>query len=729
MSVIATLPAAHYTRLLYICSDVVAVCDRKTAHLIQHQGDTKLDEATCIFPYDADDCVPWLPPGAPVACVRAVWCMRKGQGYTVFAERSGEGGTTAATSPDAAPVTIISNFAEKIISLHIFHQSILAVRTLKRVVFYALDPSPSATTIATRIGVCALPTWASQPTVTVDIISTVCRSAAAEKTIGVACFSLDRMFVATVVCPSSTSATVVRRTSMSGVLFSSCPVLDSTPIRVCKWAMRWCRQEMVMLCLSEADKTPRLTGMFMQPTRKSEIAKWMSPEELATSVNAASSAAVRVSSDICCDSDGAHVWLCDTTTGPSVILREVTTASLNELLLTGTSASTRVTMTTGASGVLVLAGCTLYSVKPSNMAIMSEPSAATPAGTLSASSPGSDSTAEVGNLLRKQESRMRKESSANETLTRKAAAGDPSPLSAHMPTSLQPTALTKATETSISRSAQIKDAVLEYALGHTSIFSDIVRDTVYVHERGGTTSGAAFTHDILNAISERLDADRHQHALARIRYSAVARSLHPYTVLELLRSRCGSSAEAMPEGLLLAVASTLADKPTLQNGGLWRLPAFAAASAAFFDSTGDSGPFTSDLEKKRYVADVCDAAKAALACGALGAARLLFAVAARGVSLVYGGTHRPHTEAARLYGKEEQMCEEAIAECISLMRSYVEWSLTASSSLGVMSAHVGAPHTLTKEAALHDGEAHPINTSRQVQIHPMQVSRLPKKSI
>lgn len=454
------------------------------------------------------------------------------------------------------------------------------------------------------------------------------------------------------------------------------------------------------------------------------MSKWMSPEELATSVSGASPAAVRASSDICCDSDGAHVWLCDTTTGPSVVLREVTAALPSELVLTGTSASTRVAMATGASGVFVLAGCTLYSVKRSHMGATSESAAATLTGTSNASSPGRASVAAVGDLSRKQEASMQKESSAAETVAHKAAASERSSLSAHtLSTPLQPAAA------SISRSAQIKDAVLEYAMGHTSVFSDVVRDTVYVHESGSATSGAAFTHDILSAISERLDADRHQHALARIRYGGVARSLHPYTVLELLRFRRGPSAEAMPNGLLLAIASTLADKPTLRAGGLWRLPAFAAASAAFFASTGSSGPFTSELEKKRYVADVCDAAKAALASGALGAARLLFAVAARAVSLIYGGTRRRHVEAAQPYGKEEQMCEATIAECISLMRSYVEWSLTASSSLGVMSAHVGAPHTLTKEAALRDGEAHPISTSRQVQIHPMQVSRLPKRSI
>ncbi|AYU78862.1 hypothetical protein LdCL_220021900 [Leishmania donovani] len=730
MTAIAKLPAANYTRLLYIGSDVVAACDRKTAHLVQHRGDTKVDEATCISPYDADNFVPWLPPGAHVARVRAVWCMRKGPGYAVFAERAGEGGATAETSPDAASVKIISDLTENIVSLHIFYQSILAVRTLKRVLFYSLDPSPSATTIATRIGACALPKWASQPAVVVDIVSPVCRSAAAEKTICVACFTLDRMFVATVVCPSSASAAVVCRTAMSGVLFSSSPASDPAPTRVCKWAVRWCRQEMLMLCFSEADRTPRLTGFFLQPTRGCEMSKWMSPQELATSVSGASPAAVRASSDICCDSDGARVWLCDTTTGPSVVLREVTAAPPSDLVLTGTSSNTRVAMATGASGVFVLSGCTLYSVKRSHMGATSESAAATLTGTSNASSPGSASIAAVGDLPRRHEARMRKESSAAETITCKAAASERSSLSAHMlSTPLQPAALTEAAAASISRSAQIKDAVLEYAIGHTLIFSDIVRDTVYVHESGSATSGAAFTHDILSAISERLDADRPQHALARIRYGGVARSLHPYTVLELLRFRRGPSAEAMPKGLLLAIASTLADKPTLQNGGLWRLPAFAAASAAFFDSTGGSGPFTSELEKKRYVADVCDAAKAALASGALGAARLLFAVAARAVSLIYGSTPRRHVEATQPYGKEEQMCEATIAECISLMRSYVEWSLTASSSLGVMSAHVGAPHTLTKEAALRDGEAHPISTSRQVQIHPMQVTRLPKKSI
>ncbi|CBZ27126.1 conserved hypothetical protein [Leishmania mexicana MHOM/GT/2001/U1103] len=730
MAVIATLPEANYTHLLYIGSDVVAACDRKAAHLVQYRGDTKVDEATCISPYDADNFVPWLPPGAPVARVRAVWCMRKGQGYAVFAERAGEGGTTVGTSPDAASVKIISDVAENIISLHIFYQSILAVRTLKQVLFYSLDPSPSAMTIATRIGACALPRWVCQPAVVVDIVSPVCHFAAAEKTICVACFTLDRMFVATVVCPSSASAAVVRRTAMSGVLFSSSPASDSAQTLVCKWAVRWCRQEMLMLCFSKADRGPRLTGFFLQPTRGCEMSKWMSPEEVATSVSGASLGAVKASSDICCDSDGAHVWLCDTTTASSVILREVTTVSPTELVLTDTSASTRVAMATGASGVFVLSGCTLYSVKRSHVGATSESASTTVTGTSSASSPGSASIAAVGNLSRKQEARVRKESSAAETITRKAAASERSPLSAHtLSTPLQPAALTEAAAVPISRSAQIKDAVLEYAMGHTSIFSDIVRDTVYVHESGSATSGAAFTHDILSAINERLDADRHQHALARIRYSAVARSLHPYTVLELLRFRRGSSAEAMPEGLLLAIASTLAEKPTLQNGGLWRLPAFAAASAAFFASTGGSGRFTSELETKRYVADVCDAAKAALASGALGAARLLFTVAARAVSLIYGGTRRRHVEGAQPYGKEEQMCEVTIAECISLMRSYVEWSLTASSSLGVMSAHVGAPHTLTKEAALRDGEAHLISTSRQVQIHPMQVSRLPKKSI
>ncbi|AIN98445.1 hypothetical protein LPMP_221510 [Leishmania panamensis] len=718
MAVIATLPAASWTRLLYICRDVVAACDSKTAYLVQHRGDTRVDEATCTSPCEADHFVPWLPLGVPVAGVRTVWCMRKGQSNVVFAEPAGEACGTAATSPDTAAIEIISGLADNIISMHIFYQSVLAVRTLKRVLFYSLDPSPSATTIATQIGACALPKWVNQPAVVVDIASPSCCCATAEKTICVACFTLGRMFVATVVCPSSTSAVVVRRTAMSGVLFSSSGVPDPAAMRVCKWAVRWSRQEMIMLCFSEVDKISRLTGFFLQPTRGCEMSKWMSPEELAASVSGASAAVVGASRDMCSDSDGAHVWLCDTSTGPSVILREVTAASPNEVVLADTNASLRVAMAAGISGVFVLSGCTLYAVKSGHT------------GTVSAGTAGRAITAAAGDLSREQERRVQKEPPAAEAITTKAAASERFSLSAPTPsTPLQPAAFTATTAASLPRSAHIKDAVLQYVSGDAPIFSYIVRDAVYVHESGSATSGMTFTHDILSRINARFDADRHQHALACIRYATVALSLHPYTVLELLRFRRRSSVEVAPEGLLLAIASTLADKPTLQHGGLRRLPAFDTASTTFFASTGGGGPFTSELEKKRYVADVCGAAKAALANGALGATRLLFTVAARAVSLIYGGTRKRHVGATQSYGEEERMCEVVIAECISLIRSYVEWSLTTSSSLGVMSAHVGSPHTLTKEAALRDGEAHFIDTSRQVQIHPMQVSRQPKRSI
>ncbi|KAG5479313.1 hypothetical protein LSCM4_01905 [Leishmania orientalis] len=677
MAAIATLPETKCTGLLYICSDVVAACDDKAAYLIQHRGNIKVDEATCTSPSEASSFVPWLAPGAPVARVRAVWCVSGGPVHDVFVSPAEMDGATTATSPSVAPIKIISGLTGSVVSLHIFYQSVLAVRTPRQVLFYSLDPSPLATAIATNIGACELPKWVSEAAAEVGLASPACSSGNLEKTICVTCVESGRVFVARVECPSPTSAVVVRRTAMSGMRFSSSPVPDLKETCACKWAVRWSRQEMLMLCFSSVDRIPRLAGLSLHPTKGREMSRWMSPEELAVSVRGASPAAVIASSDICSDSDGAHVWLCDTTTSFSVVLREVTRASSGELVLRGVNADTRVAMVTGANGMFVLLGNTLYAVTSSHMSAASE----------------------------------RPSGSAHTSLA-------PSGLAADM----------GSTDFSTSLNARMADTALQYATGKVTTFPYILRDSVYVRESGNATCGATFTHGILSTIDKVLGLNPHQRALACIRYSIIARSLHPYTVLELLRVRRGSSAEAVP-GVLLAIASTLADKPTLQSGGLLRLPAFEAASVAFFGSTDGTGPFTSEEEKKRYVADVCGAMNAALASGALGAARLLLTVAARAVTLIYGGTRRRHGGAARAHGEGERKCDVIIAECIGIIRSYTDWSLSASSSLGVMTAHVGTPHTLKKEAALRDGGAHPIDTSRQAQIHQMQVLQKPKKLI
>ncbi|KAG5505034.1 hypothetical protein JKF63_04481 [Porcisia hertigi] len=730
MTAIATLRATDCTHLLYICSDVIAACNRRTAYLIQHREGTKVDEATCIPPHHADSFVPWLTPGAPVARVRAVWGMRKGETHAVFAERADEDGATEATSRDAAPAEIISGVSEDICSMYIFHQSILALHTPSRVLFYSLDPSPSATTIATRMGSCALPVWSRDVDAAVDVVSSVSCCATTEKTIYVACFTLGRMFVATVVCASSTSAVVVRRTAMPGTLLSSSFLSDPAETRVCKWTVRWSRQEMLMLCGSAAGGPQRLAGFSLQSTKGREMSKWMSSEELAAAVSGASPAAVGPACDLCSDADGTHVWLCDTATGPSLILREVTAASPNELVLAGSQAGSRVMMVAGASSVFVLSGSTLYLVKSSHTGSASESASALLAGTASAGTAGSAPTTAVGSSSGEQETKRRKESSITGILKTNGAVLERSARSPHTSsTPLQPVALTTPGGLSKFPGAEIKAAVLQYVMGTAASVSYVVRDSVYVHKDGNSTSEVSFTHEILSAINERFDADRHQHALACVRYASVAQSLHPYTVLELLRNRRGSSLEEAPAGRLLALASSLADKPTLKHGGLRRLPAFDVASAAFFDSTSGRGPFTSELEKKRYVADICGAVKAALAGGALGAAHLLFCVAARAVSLLYCGIRKGLVQASQPYNKEEELCEASIADCVSLVSSYVNWSLSASTSLGVMSAHVGALHTLTKEAALHDGEAHLIDTSRHVQIRPMKVLQQPKRPI
>ncbi|KAG5479149.1 hypothetical protein LSCM1_03002 [Leishmania martiniquensis] len=678
MAAIATLPETKWTGLLYICSDVVAACDGRVAHLVQHRGDTKVDEAICVSHSEASSFVPWLTPGAPVARVRAVWSVGSGPVHDVFVSLAETDGTTAATSPNAAPTKIISGITECVISLHIFYQSVLAVRTLQRVLFYSLDPSPLAANTATKIGVCELPKWVCEQATGVGLTSPTCSSAQREKNICVMCAKFDRVFIATIDCSSCTSAVVIRRTAMSGVRFSPSCAPDPKVTCAPRWTVRWSRQEMLMMCFSSADRAPRLAGFSLQPTKGREIAKWMSPEELAASVSGASPAAVAASSDLCSDGDGAHVWLCDTSTSSSVLLREVTGAPSKELVLPGVMADTQVAMVAAANGVFVLAGHTIYSVNISHMRAMGErPSEPAPMLSTSRSAEDSGSTS--------------------------------------LPTSV---------------TARLKEAALQYAIGKISTFPYILRDSVYVHKSGDAASGFRFTHSILSIIDQLLSTDPHQHALAYIRYSIIARSLHPYTVLELLRVRRGSAAEAPPEGLLLAIASTLADKPPLQNGGLSRLPPAEASVAAFFDSTGDDGPFRSEMEKKRYIADLCAAAKACLASGALGAAHLLLTVAARAATLIYGGTQmKSHAGAAQAHGKEERMYDWTIAECISIMRCYTDWSLTTSSSLGVMTAHVGAPHTLKKEAALRDGGAHPIETSRHAQIHQMHVLRQPKRSL
>lgn len=662
MTAITTLRATNCTRLLPIAADVVAACSSKTAFLIQHAAGRKTAEATCTAPREADAFAPWLAPGAALAKVRAVWAAQRSGSVAVLAQPAED------TADVVTAVELVTGLTERVTGLHVLFQTVLAVCTPTQVLFYFLDPAPSAAATATRMGACALPAWAAAPSVTVDVTSSACSStaAAADRLVCVVCAGPERLFTALVACPTSSTTTVLRRTPLDGVALP-CGVSAAETRR---WAVRWSRLELlVLLAAAGAKAKAQLAGFALQPPADGrELSRWMSADELAASLHGAPPpAAVSAARNVCCDGDGAHVWLCDTTTGPAVALREVSggAASASSVALSGSKTSARLCTVSGAVGAVALVGCTLYSVQGG----VAQASASTPNGASAAPSPAS-----------------------------------PSP-SAAAP----------------ARDAGVKEAVLRYVTSGAPALSCVVRDAVYVR----VSSQGAWTHDILDRVDAGFSAaDDERRGLALLRYASAAQSLHPYTVLRLFHLRRGPSA---PAALTLALAVALAEKATLQYGGLQRLPDFAAVSAAFFASA-----FATDLERKRYAAGVCAAAMSALASGSLGAARLLFAVADRAVALVYGGAYvraSASAESDAADGAEAHACEAVMAEAVSLMRSYVDWSLTASASLGVMTAHVGSPQTLTKEAALRDGMAHPIDTSRQVHIHAMEVARLPKRTL
>lgn len=711
---IATLKAANCSRLLYIAERTVAACGTKTAYVF-HFKDDKTEEASCTAPREADVFAPWLPPGVPITATRVVYSVRKDGGAAVFVR--------PADNAAAAPLEIIAAVPEKVEEMRVFYQSILALRTSSCVHFYFLDPSTAA---ATSMGSCALPAWSDNRDVRVDVTSSECWAAATEMMLCVVCLSAERLFVAVIVCASSSSAVVVRHTVEAGVPLpcssSSSPLSSAaaSPAKVLGWTVRWRRQELLLLLQSQggAEKVKELASFSLQVSGSSathpQLQTWTTAAADTTSFGGATSVALTAATDVCSDGDGSHVWLCDTVTAPSVTMREITTPNSEAAVLTGTNANARLTVAQGVPGVFVLAGRSLFVVQGSDTGV-----------TEGAVSEAETQQATMSDWLEKQQqTKQSKMSPLSRRLEQDApAASAAAPQLEEQPASkpLQKAATSDFTSSS-SSSSHIREKLMQYVLGTAASVPFVVRDAVYV--RVADDARDPPRHAILDAITEKLADDVPQRALATLRYASVAQSLHPYTVLELLRVRQFSMVAEEKEGFLLALATVLAGKATLQHGGLQRLPNFAAVSAAFFCTT--SGPFTTELAKKQYTADLCACAMAALANGGLGATRLLFAVADRAVSVLYGG--RADSSAAA-WTAEEQTCEATIAEAISLTRSFVEWSLTASSSLGVISAHVGSPQFLTKEASLRDGKAHPIDTSRQVEIRPLQVTRLPKRTL
>lgn len=739
MTSIATLKATNCSRLLYVTEQTVAACGTKTAYVFQYTGQ-QVKEASCTAPREADVFVPWLPPGAPLNAVRAVYSTPKAGGSAVLVQPA-KGPSSA-----SAPLEVVELVADKVVEMRIFYQSVLALQTDREVRFYFLDPSTAA---ATLMGVCALPSWADSRDVRVDVTSSECWAGAAEKTVCVMCLSPERVFAAVVVCASSTSAVVVRQTIEAGVAL---PTTVPSPVKVLGWTVRWARQELLLLLSGAEGDAGKTSAVLLAALSLQEVAvggalarleKWASPAALAASLSGASDDVLRSATDVCSDGDGTHVWLCDTVTGPSVVLREVAnagTAESAEVVLTGTNASARVTVARGMPGMFVLAGRGLYVVRGTGgsrsagaelekagaaaavAAVDDGPAEATMSAWLQKRAEANKEGAAVAPPQEERETEEEQKTNEEEASAATRAASSPSEMRSKV---AHPKPSMKAFT---ANAGGIKEKVLQYVLGTAASVPFVVRDTVYVREAAAT--GAAPHHEILSAIAEKFGgspAHAEERGVALLRYAGVAQSLHPYTVLALLNLRSGQAAAAS-DGLMLAIATLLAEKSTLQHGGLQRLPNFAATSAAFFATPG--GAFPSTLAKKLYTADVCAAAMAALASGGLGATRLLFAVADRAVSMLYGGRAEASAETtSEADAAAERAGEVVIADAISLMRSFVDWSLTASSSLGVMTAHIGAPQTLTKEAALRDGRAHPIDTSRQVEIRPLKVVRMPKRTL
>jgi hypothetical protein len=735
MAFIATLRATNCSRLLSISERVVAACGSKTAYVFRYNGD-QVEEASCAAPRDADVFAPWLPPGAPISTARAVYSVRKDGGYAVLVQ-SAENTTTAA----APALEVIASVPEKVEEMRIFYQSILTLQTASAVYFYFLDPSTAA---ATLMGSCALPAWSDSRDTRVEVTSSECWAAAAEKMICVMCLSPERLYVAVVVCTSLTSAKVVRRTAEAGVPLPTCGAAAS--VKVLGWTVRWGRQELVLLLQEQgAEKRRQLASFSLQMSGSSawhqQLDRWTSAESVAASLGGATDAALQAATDVCSDGDGTHVWLCDTVTGPAVILHEVACPSQGEVVLNGTNANARLTVARGVLGMFVLAGRSLYLVRGNNttFATHSGRSKATlsscvekgVSSTTSSSKEGRTSMPGAAAAAVVEVEEKATETTMSDWLQRQGAEPkkppqpEPTERQQQQQSAVKQSKPQKSLSTSVvtSSSSHIKEKLLQYVFGISPSAPYVVRDAVYVSE--ADSAQYCPRHAVLAAIAEKFHNDASQQALAALRYAAVAQSLHPYTVLELLRLQ--RFLREPETGHLLAMATLLAEKSTLQHGGLQRLPNFASVSAAFFRTPG--GPFTSELEKKQYTADLCVCAMAALANGGLGATRLLFAVADRAVSVLYGGRVDTHRDFSATSAAAEQACEATIAESVSLTRSFVEWSLTASSSLGLMSAHVGTPQMLTKEAALRSGTAHPIDTSRQVEIRPLQVTRLPKKSL
>ncbi|CCW62004.1 unnamed protein product [Phytomonas sp. EM1] len=677
------LRATNCSRLVPLSNGVVAVCGPKSAYVMNSQRGEEL--CRCIVPAGASTYALWIPPGFSAKQTVAIYATNDNKNAVSGLVESGNTGGVVSqnlsggvfilmnSSAPAIPLVLEGQPLEPIEDLHILYHTVLGVVTRHEVTFYYCDPD---------LANAAASSGDNQPPVVLKKIGPVVPLAFLQSNVdtqivasGVEATAECKRFV--VVQTSGNSDVWVCRLVIDGrvvVLEDLKLPQGGVPLppscELLSWTVNWEKGELLTLVRQHGgDDGTMATVLSLSLDAAYQgltLTSWDS--QRLGFLSAATKRALRTMDDLCCTEKG-EVWGVDRTTGPCVSLRHVSNPALKEELLPGSRVSTKVMVVTCGEVVYVLAGCTVYVVSSASTSSTGEPIAQADSSFLGwiqqqqSSSP--ESSTEPNNVT---------------TLVEWLTGGN-------------------------------RDGKGGRAPEH------VVRDFTYIVE---DSVSSRYRHAVLDALANRCSeqqggkAPHVDYPTALVRYLAAAESIHPFTVLKALHH-----ADAP---LALGVAAILSRKANLYRGSLQHAPELMRAAAAFF-----SYNIQSSIEKKRYLAVVCKTALSALAMGALGAVGILFCIADMGMRHIYGSCYRAETRPQPTDAEstaEMRNLEETIAEAINVMSSYSEWALnTASTSLGVMSAHIGEPSNIKKEACMRDGRSHPITTSRTVEIEVFKPRR------
>ncbi|CCW66349.1 unnamed protein product [Phytomonas sp. Hart1] len=677
------LRATVCTRLVPLCSGVVAACGPKSAYVINSQHDEEL--CRCTMPVEASTYALWIPQGLSARQTAAIYTTNDNK--HMISEVSETGDKRSATLPNlCSGVFLLMNssapavhFAledqplERVEALQVLFHTVLAVKTRHEVIFYYLDhdlvsaaaASINGKPLATlrKVGPVVMLPYQQSNVDTKISAAGVDATAESKKFVVVQTSADSDLWVCRLVIDGRVVVREDLKLPLGGV-----PLPSSCELR--SWAVNWEKGELLALVHQheeEDNTTATVLSLSFDGAYPGVISKTWSTQPVG--FLSVESRRTLQTADVLCCTDKGEVWSVDRTTGPSVSLCHVNNPTLTEELLPGSRVSTKVMAVACGDIIYVLAGCTVYSV----------PSTSTRSG---------------GDLI---------------TRTDNNFLGWIQQQQLSLPeSSVEPQNLTTLVEW---LSGGDRDIEKDKAPKH------VVRDFTYIVK---DSTSASYRHAVFDALMNRFSErqgckEPHVgYSTALVSYLITSESIHPFTIFKAFHHADAS--------LALSIAVILSRKANLYRGSLQHAPELMRAAAAFF-----SFDIQLSIEKKRYLATVCETALSALAIGALGAVSILLCIADMGMRHIYGTCYRSETcpqSADTESTVEMRKLEGFIAEAINVISSYSEWALNiAATSLGVMSAHIGEPSNIKKEVCIRDGRSHPIATSRSVEIEVFKPRR------